>query len=196
LADQGDLDWFERGRPEDVEPERPPERTGMGGLVRPPRVADRPTPEAVERRRRMAVFAAVGLAILIVVIVVIATSGGGGGGSPAPATTEPVTQPTTTPAPTGETGATGATGPSTPAIHVTIPAGGHLASGDNGSQVTELQKALTELKYYSGKIDGDFGTGTEAAVVAFQNDHNLTPDGIVGTDTADAINTALSSSGA
>jgi biopolymer transport protein ExbD len=189
LADQGDIDWSDHARGGDAEAERPPERTGMAGLVRSPRMSDRPPPGTLERRRRIAVFGAVALVVLIVIIVVVATSGGGGG-SPAPATTAPVTQPTTTP------GTTTAPTTTTPSIHVTVPAGGNLSVGDNGSQVTELQKALTELKYYNGKVDGDFGTGTEAAVVAFQNDHNLKPDGIVGSKTADAINQALASSGA
>jgi biopolymer transport protein ExbD len=189
LADQGDIDWSDHARGEDAEAERPPERAGMAGLVRSPRTSDRPPPGTLERRRRIAVFAAVALVVLIVIIVVVATSGGGGG---SPSVTPPTTQPSTTPTTTATTPAT----PSTPSIHVTVPAGGNLSVGDNGSQVTELQKALTQLKYYNGKVDGDFGTGTEAAVVAFQNDHNLKPDGIVGSKTADAINQALASGGA
>jgi len=139
----------------------------------------------------MAVFGAVALAVLIVVIVVVATSGGGGRSpvvapTTTPVNTEPVTQPTTTTTQTPTT-------PTTPTQHVTVPAGGNLSAGDSGSEVETLQKALAQLGLYDGKVDGDFGTGTKDAVIAFQNAHNLTPDGIVGEKTADAINQALAS---
>jgi peptidoglycan hydrolase-like protein with peptidoglycan-binding domain len=48
---------------------------------------------------------------------------------------------------------------------------------------------------YKGAVDGDFGQGTTDAVIAFQNAHNLKPDGIVGQETATAINDALAASG-
>ena len=84
---------------------------------------------------------------------------------------------------------------STPApAEVTIPAGGNLSAGDSGSAVETLQQALKQLGLYDGAVDGDFGQGTSDAVVAFQNAHNLTPDGIVGQATADAINQALAQS--
>jgi hypothetical protein len=190
FADEGNLDWAHDPRHEDDYPEWPQEERRSTGLTRPPRPQERPMPAAVARRRRIAVFGGVALAVLIVVIVVVATSGGGGGSpvvdtNTTPANTEPVTTPTTT---------TPTTTATTPALHVTIPAGGHLASGDSGSQVETLQKALAQLGLYDGKVDGDFGSGTEAAVIEFQKAHNLTDDGIVGQQTADAINQALASS--
>ncbi len=55
--------------------------------------------------------------------------------------------------------------------------------GDYGSRVTELQTLLTGLGYSVGGIDGSFGTGTLRALVQFQKDHNLSPDGLCGTKT-------------
>jgi peptidoglycan hydrolase-like protein with peptidoglycan-binding domain len=91
------------------------------------------------------------------------------------------------------TEATTTSGSSAPA-EVTVPASGHLSAGDSGPAVETLQQALKQLGLYSGAVDGDFGQGTSDAVVAFQNAHNLTPDGIVGQATADAINQALAQS--
>lgn len=68
-----------------------------------------------------------------------------------------------------------------------------LRYGSEGSAVKELQTNLIKLKYSCGEAgaDGDFGNGTEAAVRAFQKDHNLVVDGIVGTVTKEAIQKAL-----
>ena len=40
--------------------------------------------------------------------------------------------------------------------------------GSTGSEVTAIQKRLSELGYYSGDIDGVFGSGTKTAVTKFQ----------------------------
>lgn len=50
----------------------------------------------------------------------------------------------------------------------------------SGAQVAVLQTALKQLGYYTKKIDGDFGSGTVAAVRAFQADNGLTVDGVAG----------------
>jgi peptidoglycan hydrolase-like protein with peptidoglycan-binding domain len=144
----------------------------------------------VVRRRRIAVFAALAVAVLTVIIVVIATSGGSGNSPNVAATTTQSTQPTTSPQTTTTPPTT-----TTPSVHVTIPAGGNLSTGDSGSQVVALQKALKALGFYDGKADGDFGSGTEAAVIAFQKAHNLDQDGVVGTATAQALNEALAAAG-
>ncbi len=62
-----------------------------------------------------------------------------------------------------------------------------LRLNDTGEQVAELQRRLTQLRYYSGAITGTFGPVTEAAVITFQRANNLTPDGIVGAGTADVL---------
>ena len=62
-----------------------------------------------------------------------------------------------------------------------------LQNGSRGALVSSLQSRLAELGYYTGAIDGDFGPGTEAAVKAFQAQNGLTPDGIAGAYTQQAL---------
>ena len=62
-----------------------------------------------------------------------------------------------------------------------------LRKGSRGSDVAEVQARLSELGYLPGPIDGIFGTKTEAAVIHFQRDRGLTPDGIVGPLTYNAL---------
>lgn len=57
-----------------------------------------------------------------------------------------------------------------------------LKQGDRGADVAALQKAL------GIRADGDFGPMTKAAVILFQKDAELTPDGIVGRFTKEALN--------
>lgn len=71
---------------------------------------------------------------------------------------------------------------------------GHLGSlneGTNGAAVRTLQKNLRTLGYYSGSVDGDYGAGTTAAVMAFQKARGLTADGVAGKATLNAIEAAL-----
>jgi peptidoglycan L-alanyl-D-glutamate endopeptidase CwlK len=58
-----------------------------------------------------------------------------------------------------------------------------LKLGSQGADVVALQQALKAEGFDPGAADGDFGPGTEAAVIAFQNSEDLTPDGIVGPQT-------------
>lgn len=58
-----------------------------------------------------------------------------------------------------------------------------LRSGSSGVRVRALQQKLQTLGYYTGSIDGDFGSGTEAAVKAFQSANGLKADGVVGQAT-------------
>ena len=41
----------------------------------------------------------------------------------------------------------------------------------------EVQSALSVRGYYGGKVDGEFGSKTKAAIIAFQQDHSLDQDG-------------------
>ncbi len=56
-----------------------------------------------------------------------------------------------------------------------------LRQGSKGSAVSELQQLLQSKGFYSGKIDSDFGAGTTNAVLKFQKENGLVPDGIVGS---------------
>ena len=60
---------------------------------------------------------------------------------------------------------------------------GLLKSGSQGDAVAQVQTRLQALGYYAGKIDGDFGSGTKAAVQAFQQVNGLDADGVVGAKT-------------
>lgn len=67
-----------------------------------------------------------------------------------------------------------------------------LRQGSRGSAVEQVQFWLNTIAQYDDNIptltvDGIFGTGTTAAVRAFQRRHGLTVDGVVGKTTWDAI---------
>lgn len=62
-----------------------------------------------------------------------------------------------------------------------------LRQGDTGTWVSELQRELTQLTFYSGVIDGVFGSMTDTAVRAFQTNNKLTADGVVGRNTWSAL---------
>jgi hypothetical protein len=55
--------------------------------------------------------------------------------------------------------------------------------GSHGKEVQQIQQALKDKGLYSGSVDGDFGGGTQAAVLAFQRAQNLEADGRVGDQT-------------
>ncbi len=62
-----------------------------------------------------------------------------------------------------------------------------LRSGSNGDAVSQLQKKLKDLGYYTGTVDGSYGAGTVNAVKAFQQVNGLDADGIAGQQTQDAV---------
>jgi hypothetical protein len=66
-----------------------------------------------------------------------------------------------------------------------------LKSGDKGTQVAVLQRALAKLGFSSGKADGVYGPATTSAVKRFQQSAGLTADGIFGPATLRALGTAL-----
>jgi peptidoglycan hydrolase-like protein with peptidoglycan-binding domain len=53
--------------------------------------------------------------------------------------------------------------------------------------VYDRQERLKELGYYSGSLDGKFASGTQSAVLAFQQSNGLTGDGIAGRATQDKL---------
>lgn len=66
--------------------------------------------------------------------------------------------------------------------------------GSSGSEVTEIQTKLKRWGYYTGSIDGIYGTKTVEAVKYFQRKNGLTADGIAGSQTLKAMGIYSSSS--
>lgn len=63
-----------------------------------------------------------------------------------------------------------------------------LKEGSSGAEVKQLQERLQKQGFYKGKIDGSFGSGTKAAVIAFQQAKGLVADGVVGAQTWTTVN--------
>ena len=59
--------------------------------------------------------------------------------------------------------------------------------GSNGSVVKQIQTKLRSWGYYTGSIDGVYGSGTEKAVRYFQSKNGLTSDGKAGPKTLAAL---------
>jgi peptidoglycan hydrolase-like protein with peptidoglycan-binding domain len=128
------------------------------------------------------VLAAV-VALVVLLVIGLAVGGVFGGSTPRRAATTLVTThvPTTTVTKT-------ATQPRSNAI---AAPSGPLKLGDSGAQVRVLQRALASLGYSSGAIDGSYGPSTQQAVARFQAAAKLTPDGILGPQTLQALKNAL-----
>lgn len=109
----------------------------------------------------------------------------------------PTAQPTATPAPTATPKPTAIPAPSGSSSQgssssSTVTAAPQntsvtLRNGDKNSHVKTMQSSLKALGYYTGKIDGIFGNGTEKAVRAFQKKAGLKQDGIAGPKTLSAL---------
>ena len=59
--------------------------------------------------------------------------------------------------------------------------------GSTGSEVRNIQTRLRSWGYYSGSVDGIYGRNTMKAVMRFQANNGLTPDGIAGPRTLEKI---------
>lgn len=62
-----------------------------------------------------------------------------------------------------------------------------LKMGSKGKDVKILQQRLKEVGFNPGNIDGDFGPGAQAALLAFQKSKGLLADGIAGPGTLCAL---------
>ena len=59
--------------------------------------------------------------------------------------------------------------------------------GSRGDEVTQIQTKLKRWGYYTGSIDGIYGTQTQKAVRYFQSKNGLKVDGIAGKNTLAAM---------
>lgn len=59
--------------------------------------------------------------------------------------------------------------------------------GSTGATVTEIQTRLKAWGYYTGAVDGTYGSATEKAVKFFQQSNGLTADGQAGSETLAAL---------
>ncbi|HUF32075.1 MAG TPA: L,D-transpeptidase family protein [Acidimicrobiales bacterium] len=109
--------------------------------------------------------------------------------TPEPATAEvPTTLPATTAAPT--TAAPTAAAPTTPPPPTTVPGPPTYRSGDQGPEIAAMQERLLALGFWVPVADGDFGSLTQQAVMAFQKHAGLSRDGLAGPATMAALETA------
>lgn len=65
--------------------------------------------------------------------------------------------------------------------------------GSRGEEVKQIQSKLKAWGYYSGSVDGIYGSGTFNAVKKFQKKNGLSVDGIAGKKTLEALGINASS---
>jgi peptidoglycan hydrolase-like protein with peptidoglycan-binding domain len=102
------------------------------------------------------------------------------------ATTKAATATTTPATATTKKGSTATTTP-TPTTTINPATRPKLQLGSTGADVTTLQQKLTTAGFNPGSTDGNFGPGTQTAVINFQKAKNLTADGVVGATTWAAL---------
>ena len=64
---------------------------------------------------------------------------------------------------------------------------GEMSTGSQGRNVVRLQRRLSCLEYYTGTLDGDYGSGTLKAVTDFQRRNDLPETGTADTATMTAL---------
>lgn len=62
-----------------------------------------------------------------------------------------------------------------------------LSVGSTGEAVADVQSFLRQAGLYNGEVDSMFGPQTRAAVISFQQQENLSADGIIGPQTWEAM---------
>lgn len=79
------------------------------------------------------------------------------------------------------------TQPFRPVTPTPTPTASGLKRGDRGIAVKTLQERLIVAGYPIGTADGTFGSLTEEALKLFQSSYGLVPNGVVGTETRQAL---------
>lgn len=69
----------------------------------------------------------------------------------------------------------------------TVNVSGLSKMGSQSNEVRLIQEELTRRGYFTSAIDGIYGTRTKNAVIKFQKDNGLDPDGIAGVKTLKAL---------
>jgi murein L,D-transpeptidase YcbB/YkuD len=180
-------DWFDEPQPPRARRTQATQGESEDDWIGPSTTRRVPRPSVgflgdLSGRGRAIAVVAVSAVVLLIAILAIAGVFSSSKSPVAPLTlpgSTTATQPTTTQK-TTTTSAASVPAPSVP-----------LKPGDTGAQVKVLQAALAALGYDPGKVDGDYGTTTTNAVVAFQKASGLTADGVVGPQTRAALRTAL-----
>lgn len=103
----------------------------------------------------------------------------------APASEPAESSPSVPESPSATASPSAPTGSATPAPSSTGPE--KLKAGAKGARVVALQERLTELGYWNGKADGNFGSLTQQAVYALQKAAGIGRDGVVGPKTEAAL---------
>ncbi len=67
----------------------------------------------------------------------------------------------------------------------------NIVKGDTAANIRIVQQKLSDLGYYTYKVDGIWGSRTKNAVKNFQRAKGLTVDGIVGSKTEKALGITL-----
>jgi hypothetical protein len=168
----------------DVPPAAPESGEDWIGAAPPATTTERLPARVAEllRRRRGAPAAAAAVFVVVCVLGGLAAAGvfSGSKGRATPAT-----------APIGGTPTRAATTQATQTQPAVAAPTGTLKPGDQGAAVKVLQRALVQLGYSPGKIDGQYGPSTVDAVTRFQRAGGLGADGILGPNTLRALARAL-----
>ena len=72
-------------------------------------------------------------------------------------------------------------------VAITSADAASIQRGSSGDTVRQIQTKLKQWGYYSGAVDGIYGSGTEKAVRYFQKKNGLTVDGKCGAQTLAAL---------
>jgi peptidoglycan hydrolase-like protein with peptidoglycan-binding domain len=62
-----------------------------------------------------------------------------------------------------------------------------IQQGASGSEITVIQERLRQLGYFNQSPTGNFGSVTRNAVIQFQRQNGLNPDGVIGSQTINLL---------